>query len=1307
MLGDVSGKLFTWDTLKRDAKPRKLDVCTRPTAITTLAVVRFAGTDDVLAAMGCTNGQITIVNCMENSVLGVVQHAHKADIHSLKWATECVVVGGGGGTDSYYSRHRLNGDTLPLNFLLSTAPGEALRVYEFRATASPHCIAISVPPLPLPLHTDTDTGDDFNCIETELALVAEVPPLWHNEQQSNQRQRTWVAADWVRVDDRGRVGVGSFGDGMCAWVVVSAYSGSMVAVRISMLASNGTTNPVEEDGVVDQRSLHRKPPPAYWVRLPSKHNRSIFSIFSGCSDSCSGIGYCDLRANNDNDDNNGDKNERSSTMYLVTTGMDRTAMTYSTPLLSSFSPPFVRRQPHEEKQTVAVAAAAMEGKDKKIWQSMKCIGICPCLGAFPHAISAMTMTTASSTDSDFITRLAIGCGDNCIRLVSLPLLGSKHSIFKSTDGTDGTDEFALDANSVDVVWQGIPCAVTAIAWHPHARSIVAFGCADGSVGLAHVGKKTAVVAPAKHQSSVKAVAWMDGGDGTQDGNNVSANTSSSLMLLSLSSEQGGMYVWPDFNLIIPERGEGEAFFPNPSAAFLPSSSSSSLGHPHGQFVKVQQTLGHPLPIKIRIASNDTNDSSSNDIETTVGVLGSSSPSRIVVGRANGVMALLAPFSERETSNMTDSTQGVHVTQHIVHIPCTSATEEEGTKNNLEVVLAAPFRDGSTDIVHRNGQYTLVRSDCTVAFEYKFECRRAERENGGSRNKSGAVEVISHHHANEVTVAAAVEVHGMRAIAVGMRDGRLQVLCLGCTDSGSDGDGDNKLEGGGNEPVLSAPPQQANKKNVVVTLTPPHAGPVCCLEWIGAGQDESSVGLVSGSEDQSLKFWNVSGILSSDGIGDRDLGGMCTIFDVDNGLIEKKKEEETEEETTSPLPSSTVGVFVVDNADTGADAVVAALDTSGAKETVVVKHVAHALSPSGAGTKQPSFFSYSTTMLGAKALLPPQPQKELTAQDQRDLQRALLTLSSLHTPPSHQELTRPPEGATEEDFLATLGCIVPGNAIQAKDCLKNAAEALLSSSSTTTTMTSMTLRLQAQRAATLLLWSGEVHTALKILLENDAMTGDFVSSTAAWGRGPWEAAARAYASFLESKGEFHTAVLHLTSVGDKEAACRLYMRAGMGREAALLASTTLPPRHPTAIAARSAYASALEGRGEYERAAAQRLVHGDVKGALGALQRRGTVDAVRAAIAVLRNSQEDLDGLDVVMEMDVLEKELEGLVHEDNDSGSGGDALAKPDPTEKVVERKKRRYSVSELESIRTATTSDGKNLLRRHLPQDLLLSSGW
>lgn len=121
---------------------------------------------------------------------------------------------------------------------------------------------------------------------------------------------------------------------------------------------------------------------------------------------------------------------------------------------------------------------------------------------------------------------------------------------------------------------------------------------------------------------------------------------------------------------------------------------------------------------------------------------------------------------------------------------------------------------------------------------------------------------------------------------------------------------------------------------------------------------------------------------------------------------------------------------------------------------------------------------------------------------------------------------------------------------------------------------------AHRAAALKLWEGNVGGALRILLESDALTADFVCFAAGLGKDAWIAVSRVFADQLEKKGDVHLAALYLTQIGDIVDACLLYEKHKMLREAATLASRRLPSSHHVTLRCVESYAKQLARTGNH-------------------------------------------------------------------------------------------------------------------------------
>eukprot|EP00887_Chlorella_sp_A99_P005222 scaffold1.g5222.t1 len=250
-------------------------------------------------------------------------------------------------------------------------------------------------------------------------------------------------------------------------------------------------------------------------------------------------------------------------------------------------------------------------------------------------------------------------------------------------------------------------------------------------------------------------------------------------------------------------------------------------------------------------------------------------------------------------------------------------------------------------------------------------------------------------------------------------------------------------------------------------------------------------------------------------------------------------------------------------------------------------------------------------LGSRALLPPAGVGADDVGRQAAAQEAVLRLARLLLRPPKQHGARAPL----ED-MQVLDCAV--DPLAASRLLQAAGAGVAAAAGSGA---AHARHAAAQRAAALALWRGDLGQALDVLLQHEALTAEFVSLAAGAGAlagggggGPpaWRAATRLHAAALEEQQEPHLAALHLLALGEAEAAARAYQRAGLLREAVLLASVQLLPRESLLLELRRAHAGQLAGRTQHEQAAAQHAAAGRWAKAAAALLARGGRGAAHAA-----------------------------------------------------------------------------------------------
>lgn len=84
------------------------------------------------------------------------------------------------------------------------------------------------------------------------------------------------------------------------------------------------------------------------------------------------------------------------------------------------------------------------------------------------------------------TRLAIGCGDNLIRIWQTA---------------------AVNPYLIETFWKGIQARVLSVAWHPTQEALLAFGLEDGVVGVYHVLSHKYTISKTSHVGAVDNVVW--------------------------------------------------------------------------------------------------------------------------------------------------------------------------------------------------------------------------------------------------------------------------------------------------------------------------------------------------------------------------------------------------------------------------------------------------------------------------------------------------------------------------------------------------------------------------------------------------------------------------------------------------------------------------------------------------------------------------------------------------------------------------------------------------------------------------------
>lgn len=898
-----------------------------------------------------------------------------------------------------------------------------------------------------PINDDTDGGKGQNVIWDELARILLPDPP--DNFTASQKSRLWLTAEWFVGPLEAMTD--SNGDSQLPhlWVLGSSYGGAILAWKILLPSSSDC----EGEGRAEVESP---------IKLPATHSRTIFSIRCQCDTTLSG----------------------QPGIQILTSSMDRYVCSLWVPLslvnalYKQGTPKAACRECPERLLELREEIA----REKEVWQQLgpsakKIAG----LGGFAHDI-ALSRCLGGGTDNNSRIRMAIGCGDECIRLADVS--------FRVFEWPSEVSSPVIERREGSLLWQGIPSGVTCLAWHPVVKDVLAFGCTDGSVGLTQCVSGTLVLGTTRHKAPLTHVAWTSSCLFETDANIGGKN---GFVLLTLSAD--GVFlqwpVWEDVEKLLPLPGTRYKAHHQPGAQQRqPYYTSNVLGNPRA-FIDGSQVVA---------------------MVTTFG-----RNNLVAVALIDGRIALASKREDDQciTWRYDDSQRGKDMSPS-----CLLAFDSDGS------VLAA--------VHHASLLLSIYWKPCKHGF---VDLKAVSQLHCPALESATSLAVASADLDNGTIITA----------AVGFRDGSIQAFVW---------------REGRNSSIFAC-----RSRSI-------HGGAVLTMAWVPQYDKSNEKGafLVSGSEDQSVQVhWDIG---DTENIGEESM----IADDNDKGLEMEIKEAEDVHLKEDPnlKPKD--------------------LDMSGVK----VQAAPQLKGDGRKGTK---------LTLGSRALLPPLPARN-TPQGQEILSKSIIEL--IHGVESSKVMDK---DIAEKVFL-NLGCLPPSTDLSGAS-LSGAADALkprghdgggisqISQSSRMRHANEMR-RLQAQRAAALELWNGDVGSAIATLLEYDALTADFVSMSASAGRQGWESVVRVYAAQLETKGEVHMSALQLLSIGDVETACDVYIRSGMVREAATLASARLPPDHPKTVATRSSYVAFLESRQEWECIAAHYVGLGQVDKAITLLKESGAL-----------------------------------------------------------------------------------------------------
>lgn len=1311
-MGDAAGNLFVWSLTSPPQKIQRLESCKQSSGITSLACSPRLG--DTVVAVGCTSGDVTFVDWKQGTVLSMLRN-HTVDVQCLRWtelAIEDVDTLGGSRPSSGGSDESEVERPSSTELLVSAAPGACLWVYETRDVGKGACCGAVVGKL-------TEGR--------EIALVSTLPlPKPPANLAQGQRQRLWLAADWVPAPAVRRHSTGTID----AWLVTSGYGGGLLARRVAFTCRHSTSlsaiNELDDDS--DDEGGKETPP----VKLPGGHNRTVFSVL------------CTL-----------DLTRKDPGMRIFTVGMDRAALTWRVPV------------PRLDKATYAAldASAAVEA-DKNAWQGAKVEAPLVGLGSFPHALAAFPSTLSSQHGDGVAAKLAVGCGDASIRII--PVRVAKDRPYSQSDASVPINlEISWPESSV--IWQGVPTAVTAVSWHPTETGIIAFGCQDGCVGLADCSKGTAVIASSKHKAPITHLAWFEVSDPKDKPESMSGREASDSVRdtsVSINEDSNNDRLTSEDYHLMTLSSDGALL----RWRWWPSSALPELfqekQHKLIQRAIVRDALGRPRRMELPTVLSPTCVNSSVVLNCLLGA----QDGTVVAISPGGYLQAIHPPPPMSASPITLIASEVFhfAAVHEDNLLCISpvdnarpsaatATLQEGSvatalalrrwypdgandkSDGISLLAAVGMQDGTIELWSHRGTGNLLVQEAvlkghggpvlTVEWLKVQQTQFPIKRNDAHIGASGRLVLLSGAEDQSLRMwdvdAVLHEQQTRRRMSM-----KIEEECLEVEESiGEPANGSAAMVGTAALAAATASAIALPLASMSRTYDPGELS----LNPPSLYDSTAITGLARAFPAQIPVFVPGPSIPETDSppVAIRKIpqtpfaaayappsvsapppppppssfSAVPIVVPVPipgSNNLQKSGAEYPREASLSlaAMPAMAPAVPRTPGIGSEASASLGSV-SSGCNGTA-------GPGPSKKGVKKGGQAGAGVIpSLGAKGLLPPAPPRAETSQQQAALQASLLGIAMRVVGGPVQKNHAANNNGTaasgngilpdQEDYFSNLGCIV--DPFSGMDSLHHASAALLEGPS----QPPAAARVAAQRAAAVALWSGDVGTALHVLMKHDALTADFVSFSAVAGRGAWEAASRAYASVLEERGEPHLAALNLLSVGDTSAACAAYTRAGMLREAATIASARLPPGHPTVKSARAAYAAQLESRQEWERAAAQHVASQEWEKAVAALRCRGNVGSLQIALELVEIGRrswglenEMSDHLHTVITKDLA---VLGSATPRQKVGSAGAAVKKEGQN-----GLRRRYSGAELEAVRVQIEQSGAGAVAQTRMADRLPS---
>lgn len=1014
-----------------------------------------------------------------------------------------------------------------------------------------------------PFYNRRDVLESAGIIVPSIVLKLPEPP---SHLTNAQRHRLWLPLEVFLLDQSAIL------PGMptaSIYILSGGYGGDILCWG---LASTQTGN-----------ALRATPP----LKIPSGHSRTVFSLHRWNDRQRIGLGdrtnlemkYEELSLGSSSSTYEQDsdakapkaKSEKLWTISLLSTSMDRTSkkLNIDLPLMVS-------------------SLSSMKTIPKHVVACWTSVG----LGAHPNCMHMDPISLIFSLEESAMPRLAVGCGDKSIRIIRfkhpkhknkliMPRLGviSEGPSTQNTSITKGScptsrEKLILPVEGSSTFWKGIPDAVTSILWFPRIpgygnnSNLLVFGCSNGAIGILHCVVGTSVIAPVRHASPVANLFWITD-DSTSDDVVYRYNSIDEIQNFGVIKKDSSVDVSSETNYLLVSFGTDGSLLrwkPWPDLVeIFPSSSTASSKEGKYSF---EEDQGAKITVRDEIGRPDD---FAQELEKEIGLKGittlaSSNPSRIAFGSSEGTIRIMTNKDKEVIINSYNSA--------LRHVPIS------------QLCIVDPF----LVILHVDGTMVLTGStdfgySIAPAIQNVGECVPSTMSS--SITQSNGADLLNENVLQSNSIL----------IAIGTTLGSIEIWKGSCNGQEFSISKVCKLKAHGSK-VLSLQwavmptmrmSDEWNKRKIYDETSKFHRNERNDTVEVLREYDGNlghALFLISSSDDQTISLWDVEKRLEHHSKSLEDELGILSNLEVDKNIETLVNDSYVSKEVSKV--SNYGDLRLTDSSNNEKVELLLETDKPGGGQVSDLSTIELVID----GTKKKMKTRAKDIPLGSKPLLP-----KIEASDLSEITSFLYDsqfLSMLQSGVPVDVAKRENESDTKEGPQNNVGeieeALILRDSVVKQKVAKFSQKRLLDSldPSRANISTAGECRQIAHRAAIIALWSGDVGQALHILLENDALTADFVSCAAALGRGPWEAAVRAYAEQLEARGEVNLAAMHLLSIDDVHEACKAYERAGMIVEAANLAALRLPHGDSVSKRLRSIYATKLKNDGRISEAAVELL-----------------------------------------------------------------------------------------------------------------------